>query len=92
LATILYFEPIPEKLSAITSGATPIRSAERAPDKNKKARKNSTRREEERGDYDRTQVSLHSLGGYLCQENCRMPDGNRLTRRKIQNVQSSTFH
>jgi hypothetical protein len=65
-ATILYFEPIPENLSAIASGATPIGSAGRAPDKNKKTilRKNSTRREEERGDYDRTQVSVHSLRGY----------------------------
>jgi hypothetical protein len=32
---IIFFEPIPEKLSAIASGATPIGSAGRAPDKKK---------------------------------------------------------
>jgi hypothetical protein len=31
----LYFEPIPENISAIASGATPIESAERAPDRRK---------------------------------------------------------
>jgi hypothetical protein len=48
--TILYFDPIPKKLLAIASGATPIRSADHAPDKNKKAnmRKNSARRDKER--------------------------------------------
>jgi hypothetical protein len=36
------------KFLAIASGATPIRSASRAPDKKAISRKNSTRREEER--------------------------------------------
>jgi hypothetical protein len=56
------------KYPNIDSGATPIGSAGRAPDRKTILRKNSTRREEEEkeiGAYDRVQVSDHSLGGLL---------------------------
>jgi hypothetical protein len=35
----LCFEPIPENILAIASGATPIGSAERSPDRRKQARR-----------------------------------------------------
>jgi hypothetical protein len=91
-----YFEPIPEKISAIASGATPIVSAGRAPDKKEILRKNSTKRqricqkkrqkkEEEIGAYDWLQVPVHSLGGYLHQEHwsCTRWQWTNLTTNKI---------
>jgi hypothetical protein len=59
------------KYPNIDSGATPIRSAGRAPDRKKILRKNLNKEEmkkKEIGAYDRLQVSHHSLGGYSHRE------------------------
>jgi hypothetical protein len=75
LLRVVQLESMPGyKYPNIDSGATPIRSAGRAPDRKLISRKSSTRRtrreeeEEDIGAYDRLQVSNHSLRGYSHRE------------------------
>jgi hypothetical protein len=72
---------------AIASGATPIGSAGRAPDK-----KSRQKEDEEIEAYDRLQITAHSFGSSYIRStggtlNNKGPDGHRPVQ-----AQSATFH